>query len=39
MAARSRKPIRLGGCSVGWLAHEVDEWLHRQIDASRSTLK
>lgn len=27
------KPIRLGGCAVGWLTHEVDEWLNRQIAA------
>ena len=32
------KPIRLGnGSAVGWLAHEVDEWLNRQIAASRNT--
>lgn len=30
------KPIRLGGAAVGWLAHEVDAWLNRQIEASRS---
>lgn len=30
------KPIHLGGGSaVGWLVHEVDEWLRRQIEASR----
>lgn len=30
------KPIRLGdGAAVGWLAHEVDEWLQGRIDASR----
>lgn len=33
------KPIRLGGCAVGWLTHEVDEWLARQIEASRSAAK
>lgn len=31
------KPIRLGGCAVGWLTHEVDEWLARQIEASRNS--
>jgi prophage regulatory protein len=31
------KPIRLGGGAVGWLAHEVDDWLRRQIEASRDT--
>lgn len=29
------KPIRLGGAAVGWLEHEVDDWLNRQIAASR----
>ena len=34
------KPIHLGGgTAVGWLAHEVDEWLRRQIEASRCTSK
>jgi prophage regulatory protein len=31
------KPIRLGGCAVGWLTHEIDEWLARQIEASRKS--
>jgi prophage regulatory protein len=31
------KPIRLGGCAVGWLTHEVDAWIARQIDATRGT--
>lgn len=26
------KPIPLGGAAVGWLTHEVDEWLNRQIE-------
>lgn len=31
------KPIRLGrGAAVGWLAHEVDDWLNRQIQISRA---
>lgn len=30
------KPIRLGGAAVGWLTHEVDDWLNRQIEASRN---
>jgi len=29
------KPIRLGPFAVGWLTHEVDEWLTRQVEASR----
>jgi prophage regulatory protein len=30
------RPIRLGGAAVGWLEHEVDDWLNRQIQASRA---
>lgn len=34
------KPIRLGnGSAVGWLAHEVDDWLRTQIEARRNALK
>lgn len=29
------RPIRLGKAAVGWLAHEVDDWLSRQIETSR----
>ena len=29
-------PIRLGnGAAVGWLAHEVEDWLSQQIQISR----
>lgn len=32
------KPIRLGfGAAVGWLEHEVEEWLATQIANSRTT--
>jgi prophage regulatory protein len=32
------KPIHLGGGSaIGWLEHEVNEWLCSQIEASRGT--
>lgn len=31
------KPIRLGGGAIGWLRHEIDEWLERQIEASRKS--
>jgi prophage regulatory protein len=31
------KPIRLGGSAVGWLVHEVNEWLAGQIEASRKS--
>jgi prophage regulatory protein len=30
--------ISLGGRSVGWVASEVDAWLHNQINASRSDI-
>lgn len=33
------KPIRLGGGAVGWLTHEIDAWLARQIEASRGAAK
>lgn len=33
------KPIQLGGYAVGWLEHEVAEWLHRQIEVSRGAAK
>lgn len=30
------KPVRLGSArATGWLEHEVDAWLQRQIDAHR----
>ena len=30
------KPIRLGeGAAVGWIEREVDDWLLRQVEASR----
>jgi prophage regulatory protein len=29
------RPVRLGGRAVGWLEAEVQEWLQRQIEASR----
>lgn len=33
------RPVSLGGRSVGWLEHEVDEWVQRQIDESRKALR
>lgn len=30
------KAISLGGRAVGWLACEIDEWIERRIDVSRS---
>lgn len=34
------KPIRLGnGSAVGWIEYEVDEYLIRQIEASRNPAK
>ncbi len=29
------KPVNLGGRAVGWLEAEIQEWLRRQIEASR----
>jgi prophage regulatory protein len=29
------KPISLGSRAVGWLEHEIDDWLDRRIRASR----
>jgi prophage regulatory protein len=29
------KPVRLGKRAVGWLESEIQDWLQRQIDASR----
>jgi prophage regulatory protein len=29
------KPVKLGGRAVGWVRTEVQEWLQRQIEASR----
>ena len=29
------KPISLGGRAVGWVEAEVNDWLKRQIEASR----
>jgi prophage regulatory protein len=29
------RPVSLGGRAVGWLEAEVQEWLQRQIEASR----
>ena len=30
------KPISLGGRTVGWIESEVNDWLNRQIESSRS---
>lgn len=29
------KPVSLGGRAVGWVEAEVNDWLNRQIEASR----
>ena len=29
------KPVNLGGRTVGWIAAEIQDWLERQIAASR----
>lgn len=28
-------PISLGGRAVGWLEHEIDNWLAEKVEASR----
>ncbi|HSE87586.1 MAG TPA: AlpA family phage regulatory protein, partial [Candidatus Binatia bacterium] len=30
------RPVSLGGRAVGWLEAEVQQWLQRRIEASRS---
>ena len=30
------RPVSLGGRAVGWLEAEVQQWLERRIEASRS---
>jgi prophage regulatory protein len=30
------KPVSLGGRAVGWLEAEVQQWLQRRIETSRS---
>jgi prophage regulatory protein len=30
------KPVSLGGRAVGWLEAEIQEWLQRRIETSRS---
>lgn len=29
------RPVSLGGRAVGWLEHEIDQWLNQQINLSR----
>lgn len=33
---RFPKPVSLGGRAVGWVESEIQEWLERQIEASRT---
>jgi prophage regulatory protein len=33
------RPVSLGGRSVGWLEHELDEWVQGRIQASRKALR
>lgn len=33
------KPVGLGGRAVGWVEAEIQEWLQRQIEASRGARK
>lgn len=30
------KPVSLGGRAVGWIEAEINDWLDRQIEASRA---
>jgi prophage regulatory protein len=30
------KPVSLGGRAVGWIESEIQQWLERQIEASRN---
>jgi len=34
-AGKFPKPINLSARAVGWLSHEVDDWLQARIDESR----
>lgn len=33
------RPVKLGGRAVGWLSHEIDEWLKHKVEASRNETK
>lgn len=33
------KPVSLGGRAVGWIEAEVNDWLNRQIEASRKAAR
>ncbi|MGA7800149.1 MAG: AlpA family transcriptional regulator [Gammaproteobacteria bacterium] len=33
------KPVSLGGRAVGWIEAEVNDWLNRQIEASRKVAR
>ncbi len=30
-------PISLGGRAVGWLEHEIDDWLAEKVEQSRTS--
>ena len=32
------QPVKLGGRAAGWVQAEIQEWLQRQIEASRRTV-
>jgi len=36
---RFPKPVSLGGRAVGWIEAEVNDWLNRQIEASRKAAR
>ncbi len=33
------KPVYLGGRAVGWIESEIEDWLERQIEVSRSAAR
>lgn len=32
------KPVSLGGRAIGWVESEIQQWLERQIEASRKSV-
>lgn len=31
------RPIKLGARAVGWLEHEIDDWIEQRIEQSRTS--
>jgi prophage regulatory protein len=36
---RFPSPISLGGRAVGWIEEEIDQWIEKNIEASRKLIK